>query len=79
LSKVVRARYENGVLKPLEPLELTEGEEVILEVKEKPSSGLRRFFGIVKTSKPIREEDYYEHLSERGHIPEGWNSYRFIG
>lgn len=70
MSKVVRARYEKGVLKPLEPVDLREGEEVILEVKEVVSgSGLGRFFGIVKASKPIREEDYYEHLSERGHIP----------
>ena len=28
LFKVVRVRYEKGVLKPLEPLELREGEEV---------------------------------------------------
>ena len=34
MSKVVRARYEKGVLKPLEPLELEDGVEVILEVRE---------------------------------------------
>ena len=28
MSKVVRARFEGGVLKPPEPLELREGEEV---------------------------------------------------
>ncbi len=28
MSKVIRARYEEGVLKPLEPLRLEEGEEV---------------------------------------------------
>ena len=32
LSKVVRARYEEGVLKPLEPLEFGEGEEVLVKV-----------------------------------------------
>lgn len=71
MSKVVRARYEKGVLKPLEPLELAEGEEAVLEVRERPSEGLRRFFGVIKTRKRVREEDYYEYLAERGHIP-GW-------
>lgn len=32
MSKVVRARYEKGVLVPLEPLELREGEEVRLKL-----------------------------------------------
>lgn len=70
MSKVIRAWYERGVLKLLEPLELVEGEEVILEVKETPCrSELRRLIGIVKTTKPVREEDYYKHLIERGLIP----------
>ena len=32
LSKVIRVRYEKGILKPLEPLELKEGEEVRIQV-----------------------------------------------
>ena len=32
MSKIVRVRYERGVLKPLEPLELREGEEVRIQV-----------------------------------------------
>ncbi len=32
MSKVIRARYEKGVLKPLEPLRLEEGEEVRIQV-----------------------------------------------
>ena len=32
MSKVIRARYEEGVLKPLEPLEFKEGEEVLVKV-----------------------------------------------
>jgi len=32
LSKVIRVRYEKGVLKPLEPLDLHEGEEVRVQV-----------------------------------------------
>ena len=73
MSKVIRARYEKGVLKPLEPLELTEGEELVLEVKRMPvEKGVRRFFGIIKAKgfEPLKvEEEYYEHISERGRIP----------
>ncbi|MCE4603925.1 MAG: antitoxin family protein [Aeropyrum sp.] len=32
MSKVIRVRYEKGVLKPLEPLDLREGEEVRIQV-----------------------------------------------
>ena len=32
LSKVIRVKYEKGVLKPLEPLELQEGEEIRIQV-----------------------------------------------
>jgi len=32
LSRVVRAKYVKGVLKPLEPLQLREGEEVLVRV-----------------------------------------------
>ena len=72
LSKVIRARYEKGVLKPLEPLELEDGVIVTLEVREvSKRSGLERFFSMVKvkTSEPVAEEEYYEHVSERDHIP----------
>ncbi|MCE4614289.1 MAG: antitoxin family protein [Desulfurococcales archaeon] len=72
MSKVIRVRYEKGILKPLEPIEFREGEEIVLEVKNPPSGrGIWRFFGIIKAkdSEPVKEEDYYEHLSERGRIP----------
>ena len=71
MSKVIRARYEKGVLKPLEPLDLEEGEEVTLEVRETPGrSGVSRFFGIVKAreSEPVEEEEYYEYITERGRL-----------
>ena len=32
MSKVIRVRYEKGVLKPLEPLEFREGEEVLVKI-----------------------------------------------
>ena len=72
MSKVIRARYEKGVLKPLEPLDLEDGVEVTLEVREVSGrGGLRGFFGIVKPEKsePLGEEEYYEYVSERGRIP----------
>ncbi len=35
---IVKARYENNVLKPLGKLDLKEGEEVDIELKERASS-----------------------------------------
>jgi len=47
LSKVVRVRYENGVLKPLEPLELREGEELVIFIrKRRVSEVLEKYVGI---------------------------------
>ena len=35
MSKVIRVRYERGVLKPLEPVELQEGEEVVVFIRKR--------------------------------------------
>ncbi|MCY4522108.1 MAG: antitoxin family protein [Caldilineaceae bacterium] len=35
----VRARYNNGVLVPLEPLDLEEGKDVVVSIKNAPPSG----------------------------------------
>jgi predicted DNA-binding antitoxin AbrB/MazE fold protein len=35
VSKVVRVRYENGVLKPLEPIDLRDGEEVVVFIRKR--------------------------------------------
>ena len=45
--KVVRARYERGVLRPLEPLELSEGEEVLVRVErlEEREKVIEEFYG----------------------------------
>ncbi|MEB3780463.1 MAG: antitoxin family protein [Desulfurococcales archaeon] len=32
MSKVIRVKYEKGVLKPLEPLEFREGEEMVVKI-----------------------------------------------
>ena len=35
----VRTRYNNGVLVPLEPLDLEEGKEAVVSIKNAPSPG----------------------------------------
>jgi len=35
VSKAIRVRYEKGVLKPLEPVDLREGEEFVVVVRDK--------------------------------------------
>ncbi len=35
VSRAIRVRYENGVLKPLEPIELREGEEVVVFIRRR--------------------------------------------
>ncbi len=37
MARVVRVRYENGVLKPLEKLDLREGEEVEIVIRRVPA------------------------------------------
>ena len=32
MSRIIRVRYEGGVLKPLEPVELREGEEIRVQL-----------------------------------------------
>jgi len=68
LSKTVKARYERGVLKLLEPVELREGEEVIvrLETYEDRIRRLRKYRGILgKASKEEIEELLLEAEFER--------------
>jgi len=50
MAKVIRAKYENGVLKPLEKLDLKEGEEVIVRVKKKLA------YGLVELVEELRKE-----------------------
>ena len=53
MSRVVHAKYEGGVLKPLEPLDLKEGEEVIVRVER------------LEERKRLAEE----FRGKRGHVP----------
>jgi len=46
-TKVLRARYENGVLKPLEPVDLRDGEEVIVFIRRRSvREVLNKYFGL---------------------------------
>jgi len=47
MSKIIRVRYENGVLKPLEPVDLEEGEEVVVFIrKRRVKEVLGKYIGI---------------------------------
>jgi len=52
LSKIIRARYEDGVLKPLDPVELQEGEEVIISVEKKVAHGLAELVESLRRETP---------------------------
>ena len=54
MIKTVRVRYENGVLKPLEPVDLMEGEEALIIIIRREK----------KISEISREESIRESLSE---------------
>ena len=47
MSKVVRARYERGVLRLLEPVQLREGEEVLVRIEslEDRKKTVEKFYG----------------------------------
>ena len=49
----IKARYENKMLKPLEKLELEEGEEVEIEVKK---ASVEEFHGKMRIDKEIADE-----------------------
>jgi len=48
MSRVVRVKYEDGVLKPLEPLDLEEGEVLLVSIRR----SVRELFGILRKRNP---------------------------
>jgi len=60
LSKVIRVRYEKGVLKPLEPIELREGEEVRVRIEKDLRERLKDLIGILGESSEEELERYLE-------------------
>ena len=61
MSKVVRVRYEKGVLKPLEPVELEEGEEVRVRIERSLRERLKDLIGVLGESS---EEELERYLGE---------------
>ncbi|MCE4624026.1 MAG: antitoxin family protein [Caldisphaeraceae archaeon] len=61
MSKAIKARYERGVLKPLEPLELREGEEVRIKIERSLREKLRDLIGVLGKSS---EEELKRYLEE---------------
>ncbi len=67
MSKVVRVRYEKGVLRPLEPLGLREGEELlvkIISVRERVEK-LEKYKGVLG---PVDEKLLEEAIEEAEHL-----------
>ena len=61
MSKVIRVRYEKGVLKPLEPVDLREGEEVRVKIERSVRERLKDLIGILGESS---EEELERYLAE---------------
>ena len=66
LPKVIKVRYEKGVLKPLERLELREGEEVEVVLEEDIVEFARRVRALIRAREEpsellSRERDRFEH------------------
>ena len=60
MSKVIRVRYERGVLKPLEPVELREGEEVRVRIEKNLRERLKDLIGVLGESSEEELERYLE-------------------
>jgi len=50
LSKVIRVKYEKGLLKPLEPVELEEGREYKVVIEEDIDELVKKYRGVLGKS-----------------------------
>ena len=62
MSRIIRVRYEKGVLEPLEPLDLEEGEEALVWIRRDIRRVLERYRGALGRSSmgkllELEEED----------------------
>lgn len=62
MTKVIRVRYENGVLKPLEPVDLEEGKEVVVRIEERIREKLKDLIGVLGESSEEELEKYLEEV-----------------
>ena len=61
MSKVIRVKYEKGVLRPLEPVDLREGEEVRIKIERSVRERLKGLIGVLGESS---EEEFERYLEE---------------
>jgi len=73
MIRTIRARYSGGVLEPLEPLSLLEGEEIVLaldegvhESEEAEDAALARAMAEAMTSERVSEQEIRAILRELG-------------
>jgi len=65
LFRAVCMRCENGVLEPLEKLDVREGEELQVVLKIGEESIARRFYGVLKKRRPeVTREEFLEVVEE---------------
>ena len=62
---IIKAVYEDNVLKPLEPVDLEEGEEVEIEVKKKKRRDILKYAGILKDLSEEEEKIFQEAVKRR--------------
>ncbi len=61
MSKTIRVRYEKGVLKPLEPVEFQEGEELVVFIrKRRVSEVLDKYVGLFGKATVEELKEYEE-------------------
>ncbi len=61
MSKVIRVRYERGVLRPLEPVELQEGEELVVFIRRRRvSEVLDKYVGLFGKASIEELKEYEE-------------------
>ena len=65
MSKVIRVKYEKGVLRPLEPVDLREGEEVRIKIERSVWERLKDLVGILGESSVEEFERYLEEAQAR--------------
>ena len=63
MQRILRAVYRGGVLKPLERLDLEEGEEVLVRIEESIVSIARRYRE--KHGAALTTQDIEKYLAER--------------
>ena len=64
MSKVIRVKYEKGLLKPLDPIEVKEGEILLVRVVDKSLAD--RVFGSIRIDKRRLKEVLREAEDEFG-------------